>query len=403
MNDNCMRILFLIVFMLAGSISYAQEDARFDTLSALNIVSKQDMLLQNVRIQIEATQAVNDLYNFKFESAELQFKWLMSKYEWHPIPYFLMGLSQWWKIMPDIDNTSYDNKFYGYMDLALEKAENLYDNGGNKVEAAFFMSAAHALKARLMSDRRQWTKAALEGRNSLKYLDEIRDNIELSPELLFGDGLYNYYSNWIPENYPLLKPVMIFFPKGDKDQGIKQLRQVAHNAFYTRTEAQLFLLHILLIHENRPMEAFTVAEYLNKTFPDNAYFHRMYARLLYTLGRYRQAEVVCRDVLAKIDSGMVGYEANSGRYAAFFLAQIHESYGRKAEAKKYYERAVSFGEEIEAYETGYYLYSLLNLAEYSYQEKKIKEARKILKQIKKYAKRSHPAHKRAREYLKKFK
>lgn len=398
-----MKVFYTIALLLSCSFALAQDELKIDTLGLMNTVSKEDMLLQNVRIQIEATQAVNDLYNFKFDRAELQFKWLMSKYEWHPIPYFLMGLSQWWKIMPDIENTSYDNRFYGYMDLALEKAENLYENGGNQVEAAFFMSAAHALKARLLSDRKQWTKAAFEGRNSLKYLDEIRNNLELSPELLFGDGLYNYYSNWIPENYPLLKPIMVFFPKGDKDLGIKQLREVAHNAFYTRTEAQLFLLHILLIHENRPMEALTVAEYLHQTFPDNAYFHRMYARLLYTLGRYRQAEQVCENILTKIDSSMVGYEANSGRYAAFFLAQIHESYGRRAEAKKYYQRAVAFGEEIEAYETGYYLYSLLNLAEYAYQENEVREARSILKQIKKYAKRSHPAHKRAREYLKKYK
>ena len=66
----------------------------------------------------------------------------------------------------------------------------------------------------------------------------------------------------------------------------------------------------------------------------------------------------------------------------------------------FYELAVEFGEEIEAYETGYFLYSLLNLAEIAYQEDNKKESKKILKQIKKYAKRKHPAHKRAREYLK---
>jgi len=400
-----MRKFLVLIFLFVGFAGFSQDQLkvdslRVDTLGALNRLSKEYMLLSNTRIQIEATQAVNDMYNFKFPRAELQFKWLKSKYEWHPLPYFLLGLSQWWKIMPDISNESFDERFYALMDQAIEKAENLYDNGGNKIEASFFMSAAHALKARLMSDRRQWAKAALEGRNSLKYLDEIRGNKELSPELLFGDALFNYYSNWIPENYPLLKPLLIFFPKGDKELGIKQLREVAHNAFYTRTEAQLFLLHILLIHENRPMDALPVSEYLSKTFPDNPYFERMYARLLYTLGRYTQAEKVSLNIIAKIDSGMVGYEANSGRYASFFLGQIYETTGKRDLAKKYYELAVEFGEEIEAYETGYFLYSMLNLAEIAYQEDNKKESKKILKQIKKYAKRKHPAHKRARDYLK---
>ena len=397
-----MRIIISFCLLFSSIAGYSQfsDSLRIDTLGALNLLSKEHMLLANTRIQIEATEAVNNMYNFKFDKAELQFKWLKSKYEWHPIPYFLLGLSQWWKIMPDIDNEDYDNKFIGYMDTAIEKAEYLYGNGGNKIEAAFFMSAAHALKARLFSDRKSWTKAAIEGKNSLKYLDEIRGNKELSPELLFGDALFNYYSNWIPENYPLLKPVLIFFPQGEKELGIDQLREVAHNAFYTRTEAQLFLLHILLIHENRPVDALPVAEYLALTFPDNAYFQRMYARLLYTLGRYRQAEQISLQILQKIDSGMVGYEANSGRYAGFFLGQIYENYNRPNLAKQYYRRAVEFGEEIEAYETGYFLYSLLNLAEIAVEEDNKEEAKDILKDIKKYAKRKHPAHKRAREFLK---
>ncbi|MEJ0054740.1 MAG: hypothetical protein WDN75_03285 [Bacteroidota bacterium] len=41
-----------------------------------------------LRVQIETTEALNDLYNFKFEKAEQQFRWFKQRYAWHPLPLF---------------------------------------------------------------------------------------------------------------------------------------------------------------------------------------------------------------------------------------------------------------------------------------------------------------------------
>ena len=50
---------------------------------------EQKILISDMKVQIEATEAVNNLYNFKFDKAEMQFRWLLQKYDWHPLPYFL--------------------------------------------------------------------------------------------------------------------------------------------------------------------------------------------------------------------------------------------------------------------------------------------------------------------------
>ncbi len=362
--------------------------------------SKAPQLLMDMNVQIEATQAVNDMYNFKFASAEKQFRWLKQKYSWHPLPYFLLGLSEWWKIAPDVEVTKYDQKFLAYMDSSIAIAERLYEHDEKNIEAAFFLSAAYGFKGRLYSERKSWGKAASAGKSALNYLEESRGQNDLSPEFLFGDALYNYYSVWVPENYPLLKPVLLFFKKGDKALGIRQLKEVANNAFYTRTEAQFFLMRILSMEENNPAAALPVADYLAFTFPDNSYFQRYYARLLYSGGRFKQAEKVSLNILAKIDSGMVGYEATSGRYATFYLGQIYQMYNDREKAKHYYNRTLSFGQENEAFESGYYLYALLELAKIADKEKDRKASKKYLNEIKKHAKRKHPAHKAARLYLK---
>jgi len=360
------------------------------------------VLLNDITIQVEATQAVNDLYNFRFNSAELQFRYLKNKYPWHPLPYFLLGLSQWWKIAPEMETTTYDWKFFAYMDTCIAYAKQLYDHQQYHIEGAFFLTASYGFKARLLSDRKSWRKAATAGKRSLNYLEDCKNYGELSPELLFGDALYNYYSVWIPENYPILKPMLVFFRKGDKEKGIRQLKEVARNAFYTRTEAQYFLMRILSEEKNLP-EAMQISDYLAKTFPGNAYFQRYHARLLYSTGQYTRCELVSEKILEKIDSNEVGYGPTSGRYAAFYLGHIYENRREMDKAKYYFERTVRFGEENEATETGYYLYALIGLAKIAEHEQDYELAEEYLKQVKDYAKRKHPAHETAREFLKEVK
>jgi len=389
---------FLIIFLVTIlSVGYGQSAER-DSVNADDHI----ILIADMQLQIEISEAMNDLYNFKFKKAEQQFRWLKQKYGWHPLPYFLLGLSEWWKIMPNIHDTSHDDGFLAYMDTVITISENLHEIPKHEVEGAFFLAAAYGFKGRLYSseERRNWGKAAFAGKNALKYMQESEGMHDLSPELLFGDALYNYFSVWVPENYPLLKPILAFFPKGDKELGIKQLKEVSFNAFYTRTEAQVFLMRIWNSYENERRKALQISEYLHQTYPDNPYFHRYYARMLYTTGKYSSTKPVAENIMAKIDSGALGYEATSGRYAAFFLGQIYETRNDLEEAKHYYKRAIAFGREIDATDTGYYLYSLIALGDIADKEGDEKEAKRYYKLVKKEAKRGQSAHKRAREKLK---
>jgi hypothetical protein len=360
----------------------------------------QILLLENISIQVQSTQAINDMYNFKFDQAEKQFMYLKAEFPHHPLAYFLLALNEWWKINVNIDNESYDETFLAYIDTALLRAHYLYEIPQYRVESAFFLAAGYGFQGRLYAERKKWTKAAVSGKNALKYLKDCKEKGYLSPELLFGDALFNYFSVWIPENYPMLKPIMAFFPKGDKELGLEQLRHVARNAFYTRTEAQYFLMRILSSEENDMPGALQVSEYLNKTFPDNSYFHRYFARMLYSTGQYSATEEVSKEILSRIDSAQIGYEDICGRYASFYLGQISEQKRDFNQAKYYYLRTLEFAEKIGATDSGYYLYALLSLGEIASHEGNEELAREYLKKVKKDAKRSEPVHKRARSLLK---
>jgi hypothetical protein len=388
-------------------IAFSTNDGQAQTIIKEASTKKDTtiILITDLHVQLECTQALNDLYDFNFPRAEQQFQYLKTKFAWHPLPYFLMGLIEWWKIMPNTNDTSHDDTFFAYMDSAIYVGENLYKNHPPyKTEAAFFLAAAYAFKGRLYADeeRKNWRKAISVGTNALDYLKYGKEKEGLNPELLFGDALYNYFSVWVPENYPALKPVLWFFKKGDKALGLKQLTEVSYNAFYTRTEAMVWLMRILNSYENDQPRAFQISEYLHRTYPNNPYFHRYYGRMLYSMGRFTQAEPVCKDILMKIDSSKVGYEATSGRYAAFFLGQIYEARKKLDDAKIYYEMCMKFAEQIGATESGYYLYSMIALGEIAERQGNKAEAKKWFSDVKKKADRKDEAFKDAKRRLKRM-
>ncbi|MBU2915213.1 tetratricopeptide repeat protein [Reichenbachiella agariperforans] len=383
-----MRNIILTLTMLLVSLAGKSQVA--DSLPAL---------LTDMNVQIESTEGINSMYNFDFKRADSQFRWIKSKYPWHPLPDFLLGLSQWWRIMPNVLNEQYDEEFLFHMDSAIVKAEQIYERG-SVIEGSFILAAAYAFKGRLYAERKDWGKAASAASSAMGYLEECRGKEEFSPEILFGDGLYNYYIEWIPENYPMLKPIIMFFEDGDKTLGIKQLKDAANNAFYTRTEAQYFLMRIQANELKDQQAALFTADYLHKTYPNNAYFERYYARILYSNGQYRRCQQVAHDILHKIDSAYLGYEANSGRYAAFFLGEVYSARGDYETAKKYFELSIKYGDEIGAQEMGYYIYSVLNLGEIAMKEGNEDEAKDYFKRVKKLSDRGDRSNKLAKRYLK---
>ena len=82
-------------------------------------------LLLDKGLQFRITESVNSMYNFDFKTAERGFLVLKYTYPQHPLPDFLIGLSQWWKIAPNMEDTRHDKRFIAYMDSAIYKAEKI--------------------------------------------------------------------------------------------------------------------------------------------------------------------------------------------------------------------------------------------------------------------------------------
>jgi len=382
-------LLILVSFFIKEKNIYASK-ADYDSIP----------LLLNIDVQIETTEAINLMYDFQFEKSDKQFKWLIQEYGWHPLPYFLLGLSTWWKIAPNLENKNLDDEFLYLMDTSISLSKKIYKDY-NQIEGAFFLAASYGFKGRLLSERKKWRKAALSGRNALKFLKEVKGEENFIPEISFGNGLFNYYSIWVAEEYPLLKPIIRLFPKGDKEKGISQLDNAAKNSFYTRTEAQFFLMKILS-QENNISKSFQLSNYLYDIFPNNSIFHGVYNSLLYRSGRFNECEKESSIIVENFKNNKYGYKYNLVRQASFFLGEIYNSKSEIELSKKYYNKSIEMAKKINAEKMGYTLHSYFSLGKYAFNEKDHLSAKKYFNKVMKLTKRSEKINIDSRMFLKKM-
>ena len=166
----------------------AMRTIEVDTVNVLpTAADTKGWLLLDKDIQLELDGAVQNLYNFKYDKAEKQFRSLRRRYPHHPMPYFLLGLSTWWKIMPtNFNSKQYDKLFFAYMDTANTYSEQLIKADPRNYEGYFFLSAANGFDARLNAERHNWRKATFSSKRALNDLQKSREASIFSPECCFG-------------------------------------------------------------------------------------------------------------------------------------------------------------------------------------------------------------------------
>ena len=353
-------------------------------------------LLADKHVEYEAISALDSMYNFQFKAAQIRFHWLRQEYPTHPLPYFLLGLNEWWKMMPNAEEKAYDKDFERYMNASIDRSKQLIEEG-LVTEGSFLAAAAYAFLSRFYGERKEWIQATWTGKSALHYLDLCREKKSLSTEILLGEGLYNYYSVWIRDNYPKLRILLFFFGKGDKALGLEQLNYVAKNAFYSRIEAQHFLMRILNEEQEDKREAFHISEYLHRLYPNNAYFHRYYARMLYEMSNYGKCYQVCEEILKRVERKQTGYEGNSGRYASFFLGWIHQQHRQEpSAARPYYQQSLVFAQQAQALCMGYSLRAILELGDIAVADKRYEKAQAYYSQVRSLSERGSKFYKEAR-------
>lgn len=310
---------------------------------------------QNVRTQAlsdslfdaRIRSGINFVYNLEFDKAESEFGQLVKARPSHPAGHFFLAMVVWWRILLDIDNTSYDERFYSMLEKVITLCDQRLDKNENDVAALFFKGGAIGFRGRLRAHREEWLKAANDGRLALPIVQKAYEIEPKNYDVLLGIGIYNYYAEIIPEEYPFVKPVMMFFPKGDKKKGIEQLREASEKAKYADIEASYFLLQLYHNYEKDYHQALPIAQRLHQRFPDNPVFHRYLGRSYAAVGLWTEMKGTFEEILKRVQNKDAGYGAVAERETEYYLGLYDMTFNRLDTALKYLYRCDELSRDLD--------------------------------------------------------
>jgi tetratricopeptide (TPR) repeat protein len=333
------KFLFLFIFLFIP-VTNAQ-DAKFDSL---------------------VSTGIKQIYNIKFPEAEKTFRRVIADYPNHPAGRFFLAMIDWWKILIDLDSEEHDEIFFQKLEDVIFQCDQILKKNSENVDALFFKGGAIGFRGRLRAYRESWLKAADDGRDALPIVERAASLNPKNVDVQLGFGIYNYYAAVIPEEYPMVKPLMLFFPKGDKNKGLEQLTNTAKNGKYAKYEAQYFLMTLYYTYENNPFKADEYADMLTIEFPDNPTFQRWQGRIAVKMGDYILASSIFKGILDKSKSGLNGYNnKRTKREANYYIALQFFNSSKFDSSMYHFKECEKISKEIDEEESGFLINAVLYL------------------------------------------
>ena len=333
-------------------------------------------------------KGINHIYNLEFELAEQEFLELMRIDPEKPAGYFFYAMIDWWKIMLDYENESLDEPFKTKLDKVIDICDAQLKKDEFDLVALFFKCGSIGFRGRLFSHRNSWLKAADDGRLAYPILMKAKKIAPNNYDIMLGSGIYDYFAEVIPDMYPVLKPIMLFFPKGDKAKGIEALKLASEQARYANIESAYFLMQVYLQYENNPYAALEIAYRLTKKYPNNSIFYRYLGRCFVRIGNWVEVNKIYFTILELCDKKQRGYTDVEVREAEFYLGLSHFHTDDLDKSLKHFLKCDELSQKIDKdKESGYMALANLRIGMiYDLQNKRRKALDQYIKvlKIKKY-------------------
>jgi tetratricopeptide (TPR) repeat protein len=345
-------------------------------------------------------RGIEYVYNLDFEEADAEFAQLVRMNPLHPAGHFFRAMVLWWRILIDIDNEQHDDRFVDALDHVIEVCDAMLKKDKSDVTALFFKGGSIGFQGRIKAHRSSWLAAANAGRRALPIVQLASSLDPDNYDIQLGSGIYNYYAEVIPNEYPFVKPLLLFIPKGNKELGIRQLTAAAEKGKYASIEATYFLMQLYYFHEKDYPRSLTFALQLHARFPNNPLFHRYVGRGYVGLANWAKAEEVFSDIVARCGRGQRGYTATNERESRYYLGVAAMNAGRHDDALEHFRRCDQISREIDKDEvSGFRVLSTLRIGMLydirADRERAVRQYRRVLAM-----KQHRDSHRQAEQFLK---
>ncbi len=284
---------------------------------------------------------LDHIYNLEFRPYRQACNRYREAHPDRPEGIFINALALWMKILTDIYNPKYDGLFVTKLDSLIEQLETFEEDPRMREVAAFYINAAVGFKAIMHVTREQWFYAALEGRKAITGIEKAIDGRWNNADAGFGSGLYLYYADIIPKKYPLLKPLLLIYPDGDKHRGLNDLKHTYENGLFARVVAGYMYSIILYTREKRTTEAYRIMTALSQKYPINPIFLMWRTSMAITLGKTDTALALIQRYEKRVNNGHPFYPKHKMRIVHFRYGQIYSRLHMYDKALDHYQRTMA--------------------------------------------------------------
>lgn len=308
----------------------------------------------------ELLRGINYIYHLKFDSAAVIFDEQIKSYPDDPAGYYFSAMLEFWKINLNKSDISYDDIFLAKVDKVIEVTDRVLERNENDFYALLYKGGAIGYRGLLRSIRESWLKAAEDGKVALNLLSKANSLNSRNKDALFGIGVYNYFAEYVPEKYPLLKPLLIIFPSGNKTLGLQQIKETSQQGIYAKTEANYILAFLYLFYEKNYIEAEYYSKVLYEQFPENSVFEKYYLTSLIGQSRFAEALEGWKKIYDKTNQSLIGYTSPYlKREATFYISLCLLRMLRIGEIEEYINACIKLSEELEKEDSSFKVWAYL--------------------------------------------
>lgn len=289
-------------------------------------------VLEDAAFLSAVDRGLEKLYDFQFDAARLDLAAAAARHPGHPAVPFLDSMPGWWRALADPDDASLRPPVRAALERTLELADQRLRRAPRDADGRFFRAAALACRGRLRAYDGEWIAAAWDGKRAIDLVRELRGEQPANQDLLFGLGLYDFYADVVPKQYPVFRPLTKFFPRGDRARGLAQLQLAEREGHFARIEAAFARLEIEYLWEENNAAALELATSLHARYPGNPIFHLYVARSRAVRDEWAASRAACAEILERARAGRQGYGAYQSEAALYFLGRADLAEARYAEA-----------------------------------------------------------------------
>lgn len=185
-----------------------------------------------------------------------------------------------------------------YADRAIKK---LKEKKNLNNENVFRLISAKSILMKIDVRKKNYLKVAENMQSVISRFKYAIKHENEDDKMKFISGMYHYYVETAKEDYPVIYPILLFYPSGDKEKGLKLMKECMQSEDLNIRIRSLWQSALIYYRDEKKISiAEKYFESLLKIYPDNLIWQTEYLKALKKFNLTKKAELIQQTIYQTI-------------------------------------------------------------------------------------------------------